>query len=152
VGIIKVIVGGFVILLCGALVPQMFSVKLENYDVEKYRIAYEISRHPAFTKGDVEFYVCYSPYLYNARAATMPFFYPNYVFLSPDTLNDDFFDLTVAHELGHLEYGHGMDSDRKKNQMEADTFAAKIMGRERMRSYRLAQGFPYDHYLVKNLE
>jgi hypothetical protein len=140
------------VVLIDLLAPQLLSTNLKDYDSQRYEIALRVSNNPSFTKGDVSFYVSFGPGALFFEAFTIPALYPNSVFLSPDVLYDDFFDIVIDHELGHLEYGHGIFYGSEKSQTEADIFAVKIVGKERLRSLRLAQGFPRDHYLIRNLE
>lgn len=147
---------GFIILFLSLLVglelacPQILAVNLEKYDPVKYKIALDVSKSPHFTKGDVRFYVCFGIFIRFSGAYTIPPLHPGSVFLSPEVVRSDFFDIEIAHELGHLEYGHSITDDIEISQMEADIFAAKIVGKERLRNYRIAQGYGKDH--LKNLE
>lgn len=143
----------FILCVIDLFSPKVLSVNLRYYDHQKYEIAHQINKHPSFTKGEVSFHVCFAPLSLLIGAFTMPKFYPNDVFLSPSIVSsDNFFDITIAHELGHLENYNDLFANGELEQAKADTFASHIVGKERLRSYRLAQGFPKDHYLIRNLE
>ena len=132
------------------LVPQALSVNLKDYDSEKYDIAVKINNSPAFTKGKVDFLVCYNPFTILIKAHTLPLLYPNKVFLYPKSYQNSQFDIVIAHELGHLEYRHHT-GNTERAQTESDRFAVRIVGKKSLRDYRISQGFSKDHYLIKNL-
>jgi len=145
------IIIGIVLILVDAFRPQLLGKDLEHIDQEKYKVAIGIKNNPNFTGGEVKFLVCYGPLMLIFKASTSRF-YRDTILLSPLALMDKDFDATIAHELGHIEYGHSWNSDLDKAQIEADTFAAKIVGKKRLRNIRLASGFSKNHPLVKNLE
>ena len=150
--VIRAYCGMVCVVLITMCVPQIMSANLKNFDQKKYDIALKLNNHPSFTRGKVDFFVCYTPASFLFGAFTLPSIYPNTVFLSPSIIDDPYLDANIAHELGHLQFRHGYFGNAEITQSEADTFAANIVGKERMINLRLSMGFTEDHYLIRNLK
>lgn len=149
----KLLVIGLCCLIISVFRPQLLAKNLESIDKGQYKIAIGIKNNPNFTKGEVKFLVCYNPFTLIVGANANRFA-PDVICLSPFVIKSKNFDAIIAHELGHIEYGHvnNWPIDPDKAQIEADNFAAKIIGKKRLRDIRLADGFSRKHPLVKNLE
>jgi hypothetical protein len=134
-------------------VPKIVSVNLSKFDPDKHRVAVYLNNNPLFTRGNVDFFVSFNPItLMISDAFTMPSVYPRSVFLLPSILKSEYFDVIVAHELGHLEFSHSRKTTGlEQAQMEADNFAAELLGRNRVLKFRRSI-FSEDNYLVQNLK
>src|SRR3990167_822668 len=121
--------------------PKVFSVNLRNFDAEKYQVAYQMTKNPNFTRGEVDFYVNYGLFIRSANGFVSSF-YPNTVFIRSTVARSADFVFVIAHELGHIQHMHFSRSSDKKleeAQAEADSFAAKIVGKDRVLARRRSQ-------------
>jgi len=143
------------LIITSGLTPHLYSRDLRYIDFEKYKVAERVSRHPSFTKGEVRFLVTYNPFFWFPRtqARTFPSVYPRTIFLNPDCVRKCMvFDGIIAHELGHLEHVHFGPDPAREDELEADRFAAGILGKWRLITMRISVGFKRDSPVIKNLE
>lgn len=132
------------LLMAPILRPQFFSRKLYDVDPEKYQVAEALTKNPLFTKGRVEFWVKYG----FSKGAGVNIFYPNDVFVAPSYLDHPYLDVVLAHELGHIEHGVFSSSE-----LDADLFAAKLRGKDRVLAAMLMGGISEERKnAVKNMK
>ena len=130
--------------------PHLFSIKLKRVNSEKYIIAKEINKRPEIitTIGDVNFLVNFGFLFFPFRridrrtfAYVLWVFYPQTVFLNPLRFNIEYFDVLVAHEIGHLCKKHV--GNELKQELEADGFASVICGEERVEDANKQYGWKH---------
>lgn len=146
----------FLILKLSLMNPSVFSAasvtyKLEDLDPKLYKLAREISSNELFTKGKVNFLV--------GRFNGLSFLgislasYNNTVVLSYYELDSKYIDVIIAHELGHLENDHVRlwTKDPQRDQIEANEFAAKIFGKEKVKEWLISLGLKKNDPMVTAL-
>lgn len=132
-----------VLVVSPVLRPQLFSRKLYDVNPEKYQLAEALTKNPLFTKGRVEFWVRYG----FSAGASVSGFYPNDVFVAPSYLDHPYLDVVLAHELGHIEHGVFSSSE-----LDADLFAVKLRGKDRVLAAMLMDGISEERKnAVKNM-
>lgn len=122
---------------------EIFCMKLEKVSKEKFKIAQSLSSHPLYTKGKVEFLVNFGPtgWLFCEALSNR-----KKILISPVFLLNRYFEVLVAHELGHIQYGHKYGGLRElKNEIEADYFATLIFGKEKVLKMMLGLGSSEDN-------
>ena len=112
-----------------SLAPMYLAKNLQDIDEKSFMICQDVTQSKFFTKGKVEFLVDKSArssaYVFSHENFFFKFFFKNKIFLHPKILkeNRDILRVTVAHELGHIEY-------ETLDQVRADHFAVLIFGEE----------------------
>lgn len=115
--------------------PWIFSVELEKYNPKKAAACEKLVQKMTQPER-VHFIVSYSFFTWLIGAQT--FIPGKFVFFSPSYVNRKDFFVIAAHELGHIEY-------KTTNQVLADFFAMKFVGKERVIDSRKESGSPPDY-------
>lgn len=103
---------------------QPFPKELKYVNPAAHKTGDRLLSNCLVTKKDVKIYVGHKTIMdmyVIAYASTMS----NAIYLSPRILDDKYFDVILAHEIGHLE-------KNTESQDEANLFAAKLVGKERV--------------------
>lgn len=125
-----------------------FTIELEKFDKKSYLICKTLENHRLFTRKGARFFVLNYPSSMPAydfyrifQALTLPLpggGIKNEIYIWPDTIKSEFFEEIIAHEMGHIEYQTGDD-------FAADSFASKIVGKERIIKALKSKGAPTLH-------
>lgn len=108
--------------------PFIFSVELEKYNPEKATACEKLVQKMTRPE-EVRFFVSYDLHVWLSDATIIRNRSPKIVFFSPSAVDDENFLEIAAHELGHIEY-------KTANQVTADFFAMKLVGKEGVMNYR----------------
>ena len=106
-----------------------------------------------YTIGKVKFLVSYDPLAnyFLCYYGWVQMFFPGIVFLTIRRLDFEYFDTVIAHELAHLQKESTIGGKRER-EMEAWDFAAKILGKDRVKKTILMVNPPYKDFFIKSLE
>ena len=116
----------FVICITVLIYIMPFAKDLQDVDEESYAVARGLISNDFVVNKNVKIYIGHTPLMYLYAAA---FAEPvlSRVFIRRDMLKYEYFDVLIAHELGHIEVSASQD--------EADLFAAKLVGKDRFLDY-----------------
>lgn len=134
---------------------EVLSINLKRISSRKYKIVQKLNSHPLFTKGEVKFFVTLSwwevinPNTVLAYISLLPS-YPKTVFITPIGFFNRHFDVIIAHELGHLEYGHIGKS--VQGEIEATCFAARVIGIEKVKKAVVELKLLYENAITNALQ
>ncbi len=116
----------FVICITILIYIMPFARNLQDVNDKAYAVARGLISNELVVNKDVKIYVGHTPLMYlYAAAFAEPLL--SRIFIRKDLLGDEYFDVLIAHELGHIEVSHSQD--------KADLFAAKLVGKDRFFDY-----------------
>lgn len=148
---LKKIVESILIVVALSYVVLVFDIyinteRLSKVDSSLNSFCQNVANNPNFTKGSVTFRVDRGTMIHRlypyvnwsgvyAYAPLLIFPHHQTVIISEKVIRGEYLDVLVAHEMGHIQ--GGLESFGKIKDMEkyADTFAKKIVGRERLKSF-----------------
>lgn len=141
-----VVVCCFLYVFLSLAVPEMFFIELR--DARAQEIINRVHQKVPGNKKVVTFYEDWSllAFLFYAGVA----YSDGKVVLSPRFLHNDYLDVIVAHELGHI-YLDNFRVETQKSELDAMFFAASICGTERVINFVRGIDYRYEEEVVQEL-